>query len=207
MRYLSVVFILGILQATTVDRLAITMGSTIITELQIDEDLRVSALLNEQPINRDLDSRRAAADRLVEQLLIQHEIELSRYPAPSNEEIATFYSQVAGTLGGPTRLKELLAEYDISEQTLRAHLSAQLATLRFIEFRFRPDANITDSEIEEAYRRQVSDAAAASKQMDEKQKAKLSEMLIGERTDAALNSWLAESRKQVNIVYLDKELQ
>jgi hypothetical protein len=35
----------------------------------------------------------------------------------------------------------------------------------------------------------------------------ISQKLTEERTDAALNTWLAESRKQVNIVYLDTELQ
>jgi hypothetical protein len=32
-------------------------------------------------------------------------------------------------------------------------------------------------------------------------------MLEEEHTDAALNSWLAESRKRVAIIYLDKTLQ
>jgi hypothetical protein len=195
-----------------VDRLAVAVGSTVITELQIDEDLRVAALLNGQPITRDPDSRRAAADRLVEQLLIQHEIDLSHYPAPSVEEVNTLYSSIEATMGGAQRLKQLLSQYDISEQTLRAHLSAQLATLRFIEFRFRPDVNISENEIEAAYRRKVSAQQAANPgkptpQLDANEHAQLVQSLTEQRTDAALESWLAESRKQVNIVYIDSSLQ
>ena len=98
------------LAAETVDRLAITVGSTVITQLQIDEDLRVAALLNGQPVVRDLGARRAAADRLVEQLLIQHEIQLSRYPEPSVEEVNILYSRIEAAMGGSSRLRQLLTE-------------------------------------------------------------------------------------------------
>jgi hypothetical protein len=32
-------------------------------------------------------------------------------------------------------------------------------------------------------------------------------MLVEERTDAALNTWLGESRKRVSIIYFDKTLE
>lgn len=196
-----------LLAAATVDRLAVTVGSTVITELQIDEDLRVAALLSGKPVDRSLDARRAAADRLVEQFLINHEIELSRYPPPSDAEVNTLYDQIIQTLDGPAHLKQLLAEYNVTERTLRAHLMAQLATLRFIEFRFRPDITISDSEIESAYRSQTSDSKIPTPPLDSSRRAKISDILLEERTDIALNSWLAESRKQVSIVYLDSSLQ
>jgi parvulin-like peptidyl-prolyl isomerase len=202
----------ALMQGVTVDSLAIAVGSTVITELQIDEDLRVAALLNGQPVVRDVEARRAAADRLVGQLLIQHEIEISRYPLPSAEEVDTLYASVEKTMGGAERLKELLEKYSVTQQTLRAHLMAQLSTLRFIEFRFRPDVNVSDSDIEAVYQRELTqmhdaDPTVQLPILDASKKAQLSERLEEERTDAALNSWLAESRKQVNIRYIDTSLQ
>lgn len=200
------------LQAETVDRLAIAVGHTVVTELQIDEDLRVSALLNQEPVGRDMEARRAAADRLVEQLLIQHEIEISRYPAPSEVELNAYYYSIEQTLGGEERMKALLAQYNISDAVLRTHLLQQLATLRFVEFRFRPDVSISDVEIEIAYQRQVAALRTADPNqqlppLDAEQRKKLTEMLVEERTDAALNSWLAETRKQVDIRYIDTDLR
>jgi hypothetical protein len=211
MRFLAAFFCL-VLSAATVDRLAVAVGSTVITELQIDEDLRVAALLNGQPVSRNDDTRRAAADRLVEQLLIQHEIRLSRYPPPSQADVDALYSSIEKTMGGAEHLKELLRKYYVSEQTLRAHLLAQLSAMQFIEFRFRPDISISDSEIEIAYQREVAslhnaDPAAKAPPLDADRKARLSEVLVEDQTDAALNSWLAESRKQVNIRYMDASLQ
>jgi len=204
--------LLLLLSATTVDRLAVAVGSTVITELQIDEDLRVAALLNGQPISRNDDTRRAAADRLVEQLLIQHEISISRYPPPSQAEVDALYLSVEKTMGGPDHLKELLTKYNVTSEILRAHLLAQLSTLQFIEFRFRPDISISDSEIEIAYQREVAglhnaDPSAKAPPLDANRRARLSEVLVEDQTDAALNSWLAESRKQINIRYMDASLQ
>jgi len=201
-----------LLSASTVDRLAVAVGSTVITELQIDEDLRVAALLNGQPVSRNDDTRRAAADRLVEQLLIQHEISISRYPPPSQAEVDALYASVEKTMGGPERLRELLTKYSITPEILRSHLVAQLSTLQFIEFRFRPDISISDSEIEIAYQREVAglhnaDPSAKAPPLDANRKARLSEVLVEDQTDAALNSWLAESRKQINIRYMDASLQ
>jgi hypothetical protein len=79
-----------------------------------------------------------------------------------------------------------------------------LATLRFIAFRFSPDVEISDAEIE----------AAAQKNPEFKtsplaadQKARIARLLSDERTDQALNTWLGESRKQVNIRYIDPSLR
>jgi hypothetical protein len=210
MRRLAAFLLCSLLPAAIVDKLAITVGNTVITELQIDEDLRVAALLNGRAIARDLEARRAAADRLVEQLLIQHEIELSRYPAPSDEEVNALFSQIEKNLGGPERVQQLLLAYDVSRPTLRAHLLAQLGTLRFVGFRFRPDITISEREIEAEYDRlttALKTTAANPPALGAGEKARLSDALLEERTDAALNGWLAESRKQINIVYLDKDLQ
>ncbi len=104
-------------------------------------------------------------------------------------------------------MQRLLAEYNVTELTLRAHLNAQLATLRFIEFRFRPDISISDSEIESAYQRRTAGLKTSAPPLNAAEKERIVQGLLEERTDAAMNSWLAESRKQVNIVYLDTALQ
>lgn len=187
------------LGAAIVDRMAIIVGQQTITQLQLDEEIRVTALLNQRPVARDAETRRAAADRLVEQLLIRREMEQSRYPLPSEQEVNQYVEQIRTQNGGQAGLAKALATHDVTEGTLRQHLESQLVALRFIEYRFQPDATVSDEDIEAAYRRQASD----KKTPRESIRAMLSE----ERTDAALNAWLAETRRQINIVYLDKSLQ
>ncbi|MBV9158725.1 MAG: hypothetical protein JO097_20865, partial [Acidobacteriaceae bacterium] len=70
----------GPLPAEVVDRIAIIIGRNVVTELQIDEELRVTAFLNNQPVTRDSATRRAAASRLIAQLLVERDMRLSHYP-------------------------------------------------------------------------------------------------------------------------------
>lgn len=186
------------LSAAIVDRLAVTVGQQTITQLQLDEEIRVTALLNRRPVARDVETRRAAADRLVGQLLIRREMEQSRYPLPDQQDVDLYLEQIRAQNGGEAGLAKALVAYNVTESTLRQHLEVQLVTLRFIEYRFRPDATVSDEEIEAAYKGEaVKNATRES----------IRTTLMEARTDAALNAWLAESRRQVNIVYLDKTLQ
>lgn len=175
-----------------------TVGQQTITQLQLDEEIRITALLNRRQVARDVETRRAAADRLVEQLLIQREMEQSRYPLPGQEDLDLYLEQIRAQNGGEAGLAKALATYNLTEGTLRQHLEAQLVTLRFIEYRFRPDVAISDEEIEAAYKGEAGKNAT---------RESIRTTLMEARTDAALNAWLAERRRQVNIVYLDKTLQ
>jgi hypothetical protein len=198
------------LHGEVVDRLAIAVGHQVITQLQLDEELRVIALMNHQPIKRTLEERRAAADRLVEQLLIKHEMEVSRYPLPSDEDVSKYLQQVSDQNGGVAGLAKALRSYDLTENTLRQHLELQLTTLRFVEYRFQPDAAVSDVDVEAANRREVAGWRAThggDPPTLEASRERIRSALLEERTSAALDAWLAESRTQVNIVYLDKALQ
>jgi hypothetical protein len=197
--------------AEIVDRIAITVGHQVVTELQLEEEIRVTAFLNHQPVARDLESRRAAADRLIEQLLVKREMELSHYPLPGAEDANNYFEQVQAGFGGEAAFEKALADQKLNEETLKEHLGLQLTTLRFIELRFRPDADISDEEIRNYYRQEsatwkTAHPGAGLPTLDSSRES-IRKTLIEQRRDDALNAWLEESRKQVNIVYLDKSLQ
>lgn len=213
MRRLLLLFAISLvaLHAAVIDRIAITVGNQVITELQVDEELRVTAFLNRQPIVRDLQTRRAAADRLVAQLLVEREMTLSRYPLPSADEINKYAAQVRAQFGSDSEFQRALATYQMSEETLHDHLALQLMTLRFIEFRFRPETGVSESEIESYYQREIANwpsthPGTQPPSLDASKEA-IRRALLEQRTDQILDTWLEESRKQVNIVYLDKPLQ
>ena len=211
-RILVLAFVLlPLSRAEILDRIAITVGRQVITELQLDEELRVTALLNHQPIAHDLEARRAAADRLLEQLLVKHEMELSHYPPPDTDDIEKYLQQVQADFGGEAQLDQALTAYNLSENTLRDHLTLQLTTLRFIELRFRPNEGVSETDIQDYYQREIASwranhsggtppALVASRESIRK-------TLVDARTDEVLSTWLEESRKQVNIIYVDKSLQ
>lgn len=210
-RLLAVACALLPLHAEIVDRIAITAGRQVITELQLDEELRVAAFLNHQPIARDANARRAAADRLIEQLLIKRDLDLSHYPPPSPAAVDEFVEQVRAAIPGSEDFDEMLRKYDLDQAVLREHLATQLTILQFIEFRFRPDLGVSPTDIENYYQGELArwkaEHGSAKPPTLANSRESIRKALTEQRTDEALDAWLAESRKQVAIVYLDKTLE
>ena len=211
MRHLLILSCLAMaLSAEVVDRLAIAVGREAVTELQLDEEIRVAAFLNRQSIVRDLDTRRAAADRLVQQLLVRREMEVSRYPLPSGEDVNQYFEQIRGGFGNAAEFDRTLATYGLTRGTLRDHLTLQLTTLRFIEFRFQPEIDISEAEIRTSYEHELATwkpGHTGAPPSLEASRDSIRKALTEEKIDRALDAWLQERRRRVHIVYADGSLQ
>lgn len=209
-RFLIVVCALLTLRAEVLDRIAIVVGRQVITELQLDEELRVTAFLNGQPIARDLAARRAAAGRLIEQVLVKREIEVSHYPLPETGDVDKFEQQVRTATSRSADFETELRKYGLTDETLREHLQLQLTILQFVELRFRPDLGISSEEIETYYQSHLMEWKAehpgARPPTLADSRESIRKALAERRTDEALDTWLETSRKQVSITYLDKSL-
>lgn len=210
-RLLVLILLASCSQAEIIDRLAITVGQRVITEQQLDEEIRVTAFLNGEPISHTLTARREAADRLIEQLLVRRDMELSRYPLPDEEDVERYFTNVVSSLHPSLPFTQALAEYGLTEPVLKEHLALQLTVLRFVEYRFRPDVGISKGDIQSEYQRRLTDWKADHPGVTpptlETSRESIRKALLEQRTDEMLDSWLEESRKSVNIVYLDKSLQ
>jgi hypothetical protein len=210
MRYLaSVCLIATALQGAIIDRLAITVDQRVITEAQLDEEIRVTAFLNQEAIRRDADTRRNAADRLIEQELVRRDMEVSRYPMPTQSEVEVLLADTKQQIG-PDRFPAQLSQYNLTEDILREHLRFQLMMLRFIDFRFRPDIQVSESDITAYYNQELEkwkSSHAGTPPSLEASRASIEKAITNQRVDYAVSAWLEETRKQVRIIYLDKELE
>jgi hypothetical protein len=192
------------------DRIAIVVDRQVITETQLREELQVTAFLNRQPVDTGVEARRAAADRLVEQELVGREMRLSQYPLPSEDDVNELLEAQRRQFGGAALFDKELERYGLDAGILRRHLRFQLMTLRFIEFRFRPDVQITDADITRYYEHQMQtwkQSHSGPQPGIEESRASIEKALSDQRVDYARSSWLEETRKQVDIVYLDKDLE
>jgi hypothetical protein len=196
--------------AEIIDRLAITVDREAITELQLDEELRVTAFLNRKPIIRDLNTRRAAAGRLLEQLIVTREMEVNRYPPPQEQDLNKYFDQIRGEFRDVAEFAQALATYGLTESALRDHLALQLTTLRFIEFRFQPEIDVSDAEIQAAFKGETATSNAAHSGTPSSlgpSRESIRRALVEERIDRALDTWLQERRRRAHIVYVDSSLQ
>jgi hypothetical protein len=201
---------LGTLSADIIDRIAITVGNQVITESQIDEEIRITAFLNREKLDESADARKQAASRLIEQALVKREMDLSHYPLPQEGDASAALAGVKATYPNPAEFAAALDSYRITEADLTRRLLWQFTLLRFIDFRFRPGIQIPDADVQTYYRQQVSGwEQQGIKPIPslEDSRDQIEEILTQKRIDQALDQWMADTRKQVPITYHDATLQ
>lgn len=199
------------LAAEIVDRVAVTVDRIVITTSDISSHIRVAAFLNGETPDLSAAARRAAAQRLVEQALVQREMEILRYPAPSAADVDAVLEQLRRRAGSRQEFEARMAEYGVSETELRRSLLRQIMTLRFIDFRFRPGIAVSDAEVQAYYHDEFlprfrSNGKGSPPPLEEARE-EIEEILIGRRVDEALDRWLAAAAAQANIEYREEAFQ
>lgn len=207
---LALVLFGALASAAIVDRIAIVVNQRVITEAQLDEEIRVTALLNRQPVARDRQTRQAAAGRLIQQELVRHEMELNQYAFPGAAQIDTAFSETAKQLGGAEALETQLAQYQLTDAILKEHLAFQLTLVKFIDYRFRPDVDVSDSDLQIYYENELKkwkETHTGTPPSFEESRDAIAKAISDQRVEAALSAWLDEAKRDAAITYLDKELQ
>jgi len=190
--------------AEIVDRIAVTIGDRVVTEQQIVHEIRVAAFLNREKPDVSAAAKRDAAERLIKQELIRRDMESVHYPMPEKSEADPLEKQIVEQYGGEATYSAALGTYALTREEVREQLWWQLTTLRFIDYRFKPAVQVPDAAVESYYREQV-EKWKAKGQKDipsfEQSRDSIEQILTAARVDQALDSWLGEARKQLNIRY------
>ena len=101
-------------------------------------EVRLTAFLNGTPADVGADSRRAAAERLVDQQLIRNEMQVAGYRPPSPEQGAKVLADFRrANYPNEAAYRAVLNKYGITEEELKEHLLWQATALSFTEQRFR----------------------------------------------------------------------
>ncbi|MBV9265597.1 MAG: hypothetical protein JO061_05455 [Acidobacteriaceae bacterium] len=211
MRHLIALCCATLTVAAVLDRVELVVGRRVITELQLEEEMKVTSFLNVGNNSESAPDRRAAAHRLLEQALIAREMELARFPPPEESAVNAALGRIRAQYSSNGAFTTALSVHGINEQVLEQHIARQISMLRFIEYRFHPQLAFSDSDLQTAYREYVADWNASHPKMtppsfDEIQSA-IRARVLERRTDAALDDWIRETRRQVNVVYLDRTLE
>lgn len=198
--------------AEIIDRIAVTVGKRVITESDVLREIRLTAFLNGDEPDFSPANKRKTADRMVEQALIQREMEFSRYQPPEVEEAAPMLQDIKRErFGTDAPYRSALEKYQIREEDLKEHLLKQLATLRFIDLRFRPGIQAVDSEMREYYEKRLlpewenKDRKAVPS--FEEVRSEIEQIVIAEQVDRLMEDWLKVTRAQTRIDYREEAFQ
>jgi peptidyl-prolyl cis-trans isomerase SurA len=192
-----------------IDRIVITVGNQVITQSQVDDEIRVTAFLNREPVDLSPNARKQAAGRLIEQALIKREMDLSHYPLPEIGDAGESFQTLKATYSSESDFQNALQAAGISDKDLTRRLWWQLTLLRFIDYRFRPGIQLPAADVQAYYRQQVSQWQ--QKGTDpiptlQESRDQIEEILTQQRIDQALEQWIKDTKKQISIRYLDPVL-
>jgi hypothetical protein len=195
--------------AAIIDRIAVSVGNRVITESDIDREIRVTAFLDRVKPNLSPAARRTAAERMVEQKLIRRELETSRYPVPTPEEVEPVLQKLKTSVFHDEQdYQRALRQYGLTDDDVRRELLWQRTLLQFIEVRFRPGAQVTDQEIQDYFTKVVEPAARAAHPGQpialEDYRNQIEQKLTGQRQDQEMDTWLQQARRRTEIVFHDE---
>jgi hypothetical protein len=198
--------------AEVIDRIAVVTGDRVVTQNEIERELRTVALLNDKPFENNAATRRETAERLVEQSFIRREMEVSRYSPPSVADTNKLFEQTKKErFQTEEQYQAALQRYGVTEDEIRQHLEWQLMTLRFIDFRFRTGIQVPIEELREYYEQQfTADWRKKSSEAVppfEEVRDDIEQILAEKRVDQALDRWMNQQRTQTRIRFQPEVFQ
>jgi len=189
-----------------VDRIVAVVGNHIITQSDWEEQERFEAMAQGRPA-ADVQRSAATLERLIDRLLIDEQIEDIHFQRAAPPQVSEQLTEIRKQLPAAQTdegWRKLLDGYSISEEDLAHIVSEQVDDLRFIEMRFRSGIHIAPYEIENYYNQILvpelkktgtSAAAPPAKETE----ASIRRILIEQRLNELVGSWLQSLRAQANI--------
>jgi hypothetical protein len=209
-------FLATLLLATTIpgrellDRVAITIGLDVVTEQEIYEQLRIASFLDGKEVAFTQQNLRDTADRMVMQRLLLLDMRANGFPMPPEEELdATLRASMQGNWGSEDAFEEAAREAALDMMAIRQFLRSALATVRYIDFRFRPAVRISDESLMERYLLRFPEGArenAPPAPPFEEIRDALQNEMIEEMITANIDQWMEDARTQAGVRYLPEVL-
>jgi hypothetical protein len=184
------------LRAELVDRIAVSAGNRVITQSELERQIRVIAFQNGVKPDFSAANKHAVANKMVDQKLIQRELENSRYPLPTVDELAPALEEFKKVhYPDQAAYQKALAAAGITEQDLLDILLWERTLLRFIEIRFESGILTSDQEVAEI------------EQQKKLSKADAERALVSSRADQQLEQWLRDARKRTPVIMHEEALR
>ncbi len=195
--------------AIVIDRIAVVIGKSIVKQSDIDRDTRVTEFLNGEPLNLGIAARKAATNRLIDQVFIRREIMLGDYPEATQQDAERQLSQIRkDKYKTDEAFSQALHRYGLDPVEIRSQFQWQLTVLQFIDARFRPAAYVSDTEVQKYYQEHL---AALKRQTGRSSlgdlRQDITNIIAGEKVNKLFFDWLDTQRKTAAITYLEQGLK
>ena len=147
-------------------------------------------------------SRSEVIRELAGEWIVRGEADGARYPRPTNGDIENAYKRLAGQFASPEEFQKRMATAGLSEAAVRRMLGQQLYLSRFLDYRFRPSAQVDQKQIEtyysEEFAPQLKRRGEPVPPLDEVADT-IREVLVQRAITDRANQWIDETRAGLKI--------
>jgi hypothetical protein len=189
-------------QSRNIDGVAARIEDDVITESEIRELGAFQQLVDGKP-----QTRAEVIRELADQWLVRTEAVTARYAQPTTADVDRAYDQFEKQFASPEEFQQKCAAAGLSRAAVRRMLAQQLYLSRFIDYRFRPAAQVTDQQVEDYYNTEFAPQLKAKNQeippLDDVDDT-IREILILRAIQQRADKWLAETRDRVKLDIVTK---
>jgi len=143
-----------------------------------------------------------AFQQLVDQWIVRGEIETAKYPPPSAEDADRAYAQLEAQFSSPEDFTKRCTAAGLTEAAVRRMLVQQLYLSRFLDFRFRPAAQIDEKQLQTYYDNEFAPQLKARNQavppLDDVEDT-IREVLVQRAINERATQWLDDTRSRLKI--------
>ena len=193
--------------AEVLDRVAATVNGNALLESDADEELRYEFFAAKRPLSDASDDDRSAAlDRLIDQELLREQMRSKDFKPVATEEISKALEEFKSDYGSASSWTAALADYGVTEGEVKSHIETELNQLRLIDLRLRPTIQVDADSIRTYYEKQLVPKLPPGQHMNlQEATPTIREILVQQKIDESLKSWLEALRSQAKIQRLGAE--
>jgi len=119
-------------------------------DILTDSEVRELAAF-QQLVDGKSKSRAELIRELADQWIVRGEADASKYPQPKEEDVDRAYKQLMAQFPSPDEFEKRCAAVGLSQEAVRRMLEQQIYLARFLDYRFRPAAQVDEKQIQAYY--------------------------------------------------------
>ena len=193
------------------DRMMATVNGHAILQSDWEDELRYECFMSGRPLS-DLtgEDRRTVFERLIDQELLRGQMSASDFKPADNDDIAKKIDDLKQHYPeqhGGESWSAALSSYGITEAEVAAHVAMEVNSLRLVDARLRPSIEIDAAMIEDYYKKELLPKMPKGQQPSLAEASpKIRELLIQQKMNELLSSWLDSLRAQAQIQIIVPDL-
>lgn len=181
----------------TVDGVAARIEDDILTESEVRELAGYQQL-----VDGKAKPRADLLRELEDQWVVRGEAKTAKFPEPSAEDQQRAYAEFVKQFASVEDFQRKCAAAGLTDTAVRRILTRQLYLSRFIDYRFRPAAQVDDTQVQAFYQNEFAPQLKARGQpvpaLDEVQET-IHEILVQRAISARAEKWLDDTRAHLKI--------